>query len=109
VLYDLQKFHPRAFQQFERHKNEFMFNMVKQNLLRGIDEELYRPELNIDVISKFRLEAMFIPFNLNVFPPGKYNVAEVTQEIMEHYVYGVATPKGYKLIQKYKNEFQLNK
>jgi len=109
VLYDLQKFHPKAFQRFEKHKNEFMLNMVKQNLTRGIAEELYRPELNIDVISKFRLESMFIPFNMGLFPVGKYDVADVTQEIMEHYVYGIATPKGYKLIQKYKNEFQLNK
>ncbi|MBI1343240.1 MAG: TetR family transcriptional regulator [Terrimonas sp.] len=109
VLFDLQKFHPGAYAHFEKHKNEFMLNIVRANIERGLREELYRPELDIDIISKFRLESMFIPFNMDVFPSGKYNVAAITQEIMEHFVYGVATPKGYKLIQKYKKELIINK
>ena len=106
VLYDLQKFHPTAFSHFERHKEEFMLKMVKENMERGIKEELYREDLNIDILSRFRLETMFIPFNMNAFPSGKYNVADVTREIMEHFIFGIATPKGYKLIQKYKNDYQ---
>lgn len=106
VLYDLKKFHPRAFAHFERHKDEFMLKLVRENMARGIKEELYRPDINLDILSKFRLESMFIPFDMDVYPVNKYNVAVVTREIMEHFVFGLATPKGHKLIQKYKSEFQ---
>lgn len=104
VLYDLEKFHFTAFRKFMKHKNEFLLEVIRKNLERGIEEELYRPEINVDVISKFRLESMMIAFNINVFPPRKYNLAEVTLEIIEHYLYGLATLKGHKLILKYKQD-----
>jgi len=104
VLYDLQKFHPTAYEKFRKHKNEFLFKMIRQNIERGMKEGLYRPEINLDVITKYRLEAMMIPFNISVFPPGKYNLADVTQETMELFLYGLTTLKGYKLILKYKKQ-----
>jgi ribosomal protein S19 len=45
---------------------------------------------------------MMVAFNIAVFSPRKYNLVEVTQEIIEHYLYGLATLKGHKLILKYK-------
>jgi len=104
VLYDLEKYHAAAFQKFLKHKNEFLMDVIRKNMERGIREELFRPEINVDVLSKFRLESMMIAFNMAVFPPRKYNLAEVTQEIIEHYLYGLATLKGHKLILKYKEQ-----
>ena len=104
VLYDLEKFHIKSFQKFLTHKNEFLLEVIRKNIERGIDEELFRPEINVDVMSKFRLESLMIAFNITVFPPKKYNLVEVTQEIIEHYLYGLATLKGYKLILKYKEQ-----
>jgi len=105
VLYDLEKFHYAAYQKFLRHKNDFLMKIISGNIERGIREEVYRPEVNVDVMSRFRLESMMIPFNISLFPPKKYNLADVTRELIEHYVYGLATMKGHKLIQKYKQEY----
>jgi TetR/AcrR family transcriptional regulator, cholesterol catabolism regulator len=106
VLFDLEKFHYKAYQHFLAHKTQFMQKIIRENIEWGIREELYRPEINIDVMSKFRIESMMIAFNISVFPPGKYNLADVTQTIIEHFVYGLATIKGHKLIQKYNKERQ---
>jgi hypothetical protein len=72
----------------------------------GIKEELYRADINIDVFSKFRIESMMIPWNVAVFPPGKYNLAKTSELILEHFIYGIATVKGHKLIQKYNEQRQ---
>jgi len=104
VLYDLEKFHTGSFQKFLKHKNEFLLDVIRKNLERGIQEELFRPEINVEILSRFRLESMMIAFNINVFPPRKYNLVDVTQEIIEHYLYGLATLKGHKLILKYMQE-----
>jgi AcrR family transcriptional regulator len=104
VLFDLEKFHPKAFQKFLKHKYDYLYKMVRQNIERGVKEELYRPEMNIDVLSKYRLESMMIAFNMNVFPPGKYHLADVTEIIMENFIYGLTTSKGHKLFFKYRNE-----
>lgn len=108
VLYDLEKFHAAAYQKFLKHKNEFLLDVIRKNLERGIQEELFRPEINVDVMSRFRLESMMIAFNMNLFPPRKYNLVEVTQEIIEHYLYGLATLKGHKMILKYNEQRKKN-
>ena len=108
VLYDLEKFHSLAYQKFLKHKNEFLLDVIRKNMERGIQEELFRPEINVDVLSRFRLESMMIAFNMAVFPPRKYNLVDVTQEIIEHYLYGLATLKGHKLILKYNEQRKKN-
>lgn len=108
VIHDLEKFHAAAYQKFLKHKNEFLLDVIRKNMERGIQEELFRPEINVDVMSRFRLESMMIAFNMTVFPPRKYNLVEVTQEIIEHYLYGLATLKGHKMILKYNEQRKKN-
>lgn len=104
VLYDMLKYHPKTFARFLKHKNEYLYTVIRQNLERGIKEELYRPEIKLDIISRFRVESMMLPFNPEFQGKNKFNLAEVEQEIIEHYLYGVASLKGHKLILKYKQE-----
>jgi TetR/AcrR family transcriptional regulator, cholesterol catabolism regulator len=104
VLNDLAKFHFKAYQQFKEHKDKFLAKIIRDNIEWGKKEGLYRSDINTDVISKFRLESMMIPFNISVFPPGKYNLAVISGQIIEHFVYGLVTIKGHKLILKYKQE-----
>lgn len=103
VFEDLEKYFPSVFAKLYHHKNEYFFQKVKDNLLRGIKEGLYRKELRVDIITKLRIETAFLPFRQEVFPYGKFNLAEVQKEILEHYLYGLCTSEGQKLIKKYEN------
>ena len=106
LLYDLEKFHYRSYQRFKEYKDKFLAELIRKNIEWGMKYELYRPEINVDVMCKFRLECIMIPFNVVVFPPGKYNLASLSEEIIQHFVYGLATIKGHKLIQKYNQQRQ---
>ncbi len=104
LLYDLRKFHQEAYNKWIQHKNNFLLVTVHNNIKSGIEDGLYRPEINADVLSKYRLESMLIPFNIEVFPPAKYNLVDVTIELLENFLYGLVTQKGYELTTKYKHE-----
>lgn len=106
LLHDLEKFHFKAYKKFKEHKSKFLAKIIRENIEWGIRDELFRPDINVDVMCKFRLESMMIPFNISVFPPGKYNLASLSEEIIQHFVYGLATIKGHKLIQKYNEQRQ---
>jgi AcrR family transcriptional regulator len=108
LLYDLEKFHFRSYQRFKQYKDKFLAELIRKNIEWGIKDELYRPDINVDVMCKFRLECIMIPFNVAVFPPGKYNLAALSEEIIQHFVYGLATIRGHKLIQKYNQQRQKN-
>jgi len=104
LLYDLEKFHYKGYQRFREHKDKYLLQIIRDNIEWGIKDELYRPDVNVDVMSRYRIESMMIPFNVTIFPPGKYNLAQVAELIIENFTYGMATIKGHKLIQKYNDQ-----
>ena len=104
LLFDMQKYHPAAFALFLKHKNDYLFGIIRQNILRGIREELYRAEINVDVIAKFRVECIVLPFNSEFHTNVRANLAEIEEEITIHYLFGLASQKGYKLTLKYLEE-----
>lgn len=104
MLYDLERYHPRAYKKFIDFKNKFLLQTIRENLEWGIRDGLYRSEIDVELLSRFRLEGMMIAFNQELFPTSRYNLAHVHTSIIEHFLFGVASPKGYKLIQKYIEE-----
>ena len=101
IVFDLEKFYPKTFEKFKKHKNNFLLDAIKKNLERGIEEEVYRNDFDVDIIARFRLESAFLIFNPELFPHIKYSLNKVSTEIYYHYLHGIATPKGKKLIDKY--------
>ena len=102
LLFDLQKYHPKAWSVWINHKTKFIRESVMRNLKQGIDEGYYRPELNVEIIASMRIELVQLPFDDNVFPASRFRIAEVQMHIFDHFVYGIVTDKGRKLYQKYK-------
>jgi AcrR family transcriptional regulator len=104
VLFDMQKYHPSAYKKFQDFRNGFLYKLIKSNLERGIKEELYRSEIDTDILSKYRLFSVLLSFDPEVFPSNKTNLVYIEQQLLEHFLYGLATSKGEKLIQKYKHQ-----
>lgn len=104
ILYELQKYHSRAFEKFLQHKHTFMYKVFVENIERGIKEELFRSDVNIEVLVKIRLETIMLAFNQAIFPKSKYRLIDIETELTEHYLFGLSTVKGHKLIEKYKQD-----
>ncbi|MFD2246443.1 TetR/AcrR family transcriptional regulator [Pontibacter ruber] len=103
VFHDLQKYHASSWKLWQDHKNKFMLGKIKQNLLRGIEEGLFRKDLDVEVISKLRLAQIEIIFDNRIFPPHEFNLEQVQLAALEHFMLGIATLKGHKLINEYKH------
>ncbi len=102
ALFEIEKYYPLAFDKIKKHKDDFIFSMISANLEKGITEGLYRKDVDITILSKYRLETSLIPFNIHVFHPSKFDMLKVNLQIIEHFVYGVATLEGHKLMDAYK-------
>ncbi len=104
VLYDMEKYHPACFKKYLEYKNGFMYQMIRSNIERGIKEEVYRAEIDVDVMTRYRIYSIMLSFNTSVFPNNRTNIVYIEQQLLEHFLNGLATPKGHKLIQKYKSQ-----
>jgi len=107
IVFDLEKYHPAVFKKLQNHKKVFLYQVIRENLERGIREGLYRPEMDVDTLTRFRIESMMLAFNSEIFPNNRTHLAMIQEEILEHFLYGLATVKGQRLIQKYKQQKNL--
>ena len=104
ILFELEKYYPTSFEKFKQHKYSFLYKVLKENLQRGISEELYRDDIDTDILIKLRLETMMMPFNQVLFPKSKYSLIKVETEFTTNFLFGMATIKGHKLITKYQQD-----
>lgn len=105
---DLQRYYSSAFKYMEKFKAEKLNDCIKDNLDRGIQEGLFRADINSEIIATYRLESVFMIMHKGLFSNTKYDLVEINKQIFELYMFGIATLKGHKLISKYISNLQKN-
>lgn len=105
LRYDLRKYYPKLWHKFHLEKLTRFQTELAQNLQQGIDEGLFRPEVNIEFISKTMAR-----FYLNMAEADnvileKEDIAKIEyhRELGTYHLYGVCTAKG---IEYFKNNFK---
>lgn len=104
VLGELRRFYPEAWKVFEEFKHKGLFSILKNNLRKGIAQGLFRPELNIDIISKLMLSRADVLINDEVFPLTTYNFQTLLMENKIYHIRGIATFKGINYLEQKINE-----
>lgn len=94
VLFDLEKYYPEAWEVFTDHKQHFILDSVRANLDRGIEEGIYRDNLNAEIISKLYIQKIDCIFDPAIFPLGKFTFYQIHLELMRYHIRGVANEKG---------------
>lgn len=97
---DLQKF-PEAWQVSIEHVTSNNKHVNAEILNRGVLEGYFRKDLNIQLVTKIILEQFFMMINPVLFPPDKYNLAEVFRSIYLYYIRGICTEAGGKQAEEF--------
>ncbi|MDW8211027.1 MAG: TetR/AcrR family transcriptional regulator [Cytophagales bacterium] len=102
VLFDLQKYHPKAWNTYQTFKEEHFLGALIRLLQRGIAEGYFRKEINVEVLARMRIEQVQMGFDPTIFPPDRYNVMEVQWEFFHHFLHGIVTLQGYSKLLHYR-------
>ena len=103
VIHDMQKYHPDAWKQFQNFKSGVLVHTLQELLTKGIKQGYIRPEIDVKIIARMRVNQVELGFNASIFPVAEFNTWRVQQQFNEHFSYGICTLKGYKLLNQYKN------
>ena len=104
MINDMQKYHPKAYSILMEFQHKFLYDIIKTNLVKGIEMGLYKDDIDVEILTAYRLNTVFMLFNTDAYPPKKFKVAKVLFEVTDNFLHGIATQKGNKLIEKYKNQ-----
>ena len=104
IIFELQRFYPEGYDQFRKNMERDVAS-VKVNLDQGVQEGNYREGINTDILSRFHMESCLMIMMPNIIVQDRFDLRLVNQEMMEHFMYGIMTPKGIKLYLKYKEQY----
>lgn len=102
MYYDLEKYYPETWKLFSDFKLKFILKNVERTIEKGKKDGLVRQDINTKILSHLRIEEITMALSGQVFPHDKFNMLEVQLALTEHFLYGICTLKGHKLINKYK-------
>ena len=105
AIFEMQRFFPEAYKTFRDMLQERDVVMMRDNILQGIKEGLYREDLNADLLARFRLETSLLVLQPSLLVNDRNDLMSVALEIAEHFLYGIMNAKGEKLYQKYKAKY----
>lgn len=103
IFYDLEKFYPSSWQLWVDYKQAFLLEQIKGNLRRGVAEGLYRADLDVEVLARLRLAQIEMMFDSDLYPPRHFDIQRLSVALLEHFMLGMATLKGHKLINAYRH------
>jgi TetR/AcrR family transcriptional regulator, cholesterol catabolism regulator len=104
-LMELQRYYPDGFQRFRETILNQDVAMIRNNIQQGIEEGLYRPEVDADLMARFHIETSLSMCQSPILMGERYDLQHVHYELAEHFMYGIMTAKGIKLYTKYKETY----
>ena len=102
-FYDLEKSFPKEWLLIKAYRLQVLLPFIIQNLQKGIADGHYRDGLDVPFIAQVRVQQIMTAFNLVEFGGEIKQSNELLLQLSEFYLFGIATPEGTKLINKYLN------
>jgi hypothetical protein len=79
------------------------------NLKKGIKQGLYRSDINIPVLARLRIEEISLGMNPHAYPPHEFDLKKVEVELLKHFLHGILTLQGLKVLQQYQSMHKTKK
>lgn len=103
TVYDLQKYYPESWDLLNHYHKENVFELIRENMNWGIEEGIYRADLNVEIISRLYVSVADIIINPTIFPSPQFNLIDLHKEYMSHHLRGIISPEG---METFEREFQ---
>lgn len=98
---DLQKYYPQAYKTFQSFKEQCAYQNIIDNIKKGIEIGVYRSDIDIEFVARYRLVQMDMLMFGNYFSFEKISFTQANELILDMFVRSISTLKGHKLINKY--------
>ncbi|PKA98496.1 TetR family transcriptional regulator [Flavobacteriaceae bacterium MAR_2009_75] len=96
--YQLQKYYPKIFSSMRQKQYEVMKDCVVDNIKRGLEQGIYRENLNVEFISRIYYAGGASIKDHTLFPPDKFTNISLMDLYLEYHLRGIVTPKGRKIL-----------
>jgi TetR/AcrR family transcriptional regulator, cholesterol catabolism regulator len=94
TLFEMQKYYPVAWQLFEQHRNGFIVNTISNNIIRGIEDGLYRSDINPALIARLYAVKIDLLADHSREPVSNVSDQAIFFETLKYHLRGICNPTG---------------
>lgn len=99
--YDLEKYYQEIYRELDHLHMTFFNRFIQENLIRGIEEGLYRRSTKVSLVAKFFVGmATRLAQNEN-FSVKEHSLEELVSQLFVYHMHGVASEKGMQVVREY--------
>ncbi|TFG74319.1 MAG: TetR/AcrR family transcriptional regulator [Flavobacteriales bacterium] len=96
--YQLQKYYPKIHRILRQKHFEVMQDCVVDNVQRGIEQGIYRENLNIDFVSRIYFFGVTSIKDHTLFPNELFPTTALMDDYLEYHLRGIITPIGREIL-----------
>lgn len=105
-LYQLQKYYPKIYNALKEVQFDCTHRCVAKNVIRGMDMGIYRPNLNVEFVSRIYFSGITSIKDNTMFPTEIFSKTELLDYYLEYHLRGIVTPNGRKILNSIINSNQ---
>lgn len=103
---DLQKYHTSSFEFIQTFKRDCAYKDIYRNIQQGINDGLYRAELDPHFVTTYRLAQIDNLMFGNIFSFEKISFSRAHELLLDLFIHSICTEKGLQLVEQYKNNIE---
>ncbi|WP_428742638.1 TetR/AcrR family transcriptional regulator [Tenacibaculum sp.] len=107
-MFQLKKYYPETYTKLIEREVCMFRDCNIDNLEKGINQGLYRPEIKRDLLVNFYFTLVFGVFESELYSNDMQQVMQIEYEILEYHIRAIATAKGVKELEKQLKNINLN-
>jgi TetR/AcrR family transcriptional regulator, cholesterol catabolism regulator len=100
VTFDLEKYYPELYRENMIKKREFAYRYIRKNIEKGIKENVFRDDLNLDLVSKLYIQKLEDLHDPNYYNADQISFSEVFHVMFENHIRGISNENGIKYFEE---------
>ncbi len=100
LLHQLKRFTPKTYEWLECNKEEMITKLTVQNLKRGVEEGLYRSDIDIEIIAHLYFARISALSSGKYFTDNSFDRNKVELQNTIYHIRGIASKKGLEYLEK---------
>ncbi len=102
-FHQLKKYFPKISETLKSNQYCKMEDCVQENLRRGIEMGLYRPEIDVDFITRIYYVGSSAIKDEDLFPRENFSISDLAEKYLQYHLRAIATPKGLQMLENLNN------
>jgi AcrR family transcriptional regulator len=107
-FYDLSKYYPEIHKRHVMRNHDVIFNNIRENIIKGIEENLFRKDIDVDIMARFLSVQFLTVLNIKQLEKTKFVTHKFFNFLTDVYIRLLCNQEGLAYYESVKDKYILS-